>query len=100
MIAISEIRLYDILKSKFKLSEADAKEIIAEVAIANEKTDRVIDAKVDTRFISLRETFATKDDIHKLEVRLEQTKVDNIKWMFGFWVTLVLLILANWFLKK
>lgn len=35
---------------------------------------------------------ATKED-------LSAAKLDLIKWMFGFWVTLVLLILANWFLK-
>lgn len=45
MIAISEIKLYDIFKSKFKLSETDPKEIIAEVAIANEKTDRIVTEK-------------------------------------------------------
>jgi len=35
---------------------------------------------------------ATKND-------LSEAKIDLIKWMFGFWITLVLLILANWFFK-
>lgn len=35
---------------------------------------------------------ATKDD-------LTETKVDLIKRMLGFWITLVLLILANWVFK-
>ena len=35
---------------------------------------------------------ATKKDILELKVEL-------IRWLFGFWVTLVLLLLANWFLK-
>ena len=35
---------------------------------------------------------ATKDDFSAV-------KIDLIKWMFGFCVTLVLLIVANWFFK-
>ena len=73
MIAISEIRLYDILKSKFKLNEADAREIIAEVAIANEKTDNIITDKIENKFKSLRDIFLTKDD-----------KTDIIKWVAAF----------------
>ncbi len=44
-----------------------------------------------------------KEDINhnKLATKkdLAETKVDLIKWMFGFWITLLLLILANWFFK-
>jgi hypothetical protein len=40
----------------------------------------------------LYKTFSTKEDV-------ANAKIDLIKWMFGFWVTLVLLILANWFFK-
>jgi len=40
-------------------------------------------------------------NLNKLATKnnLTETKVDLIKWILGFWVTLVLLILANWFFE-
>jgi hypothetical protein len=88
MIAISEIKIYDILTNKFKLKDTDAKEIIAEIVIANEKIDVKVTEKIEDRFKSLKEIFLTKDD-----------KVDMIKWMFAFWVTLILMIIGL-YIKK
>lgn len=42
---------------------------------------------------------ATKQDISDVKQMISETKVDLLKWLFRFWVSLVLLILANWFLK-
>ena len=36
----------------------------------------------------------------KSKEKMNRDKLDVIKWMFGFWITLVLLILTNWFLKN
>ncbi len=70
MLAISEIRLYDILTHKFKLKEIDAKEIIAEIAISNEKSEKLLSEKIEDRFKNLKDIFLTKED-----------KVDIIKWV-------------------
>ncbi len=31
---------------------------------------------------------------------IKDNKADMIKWMFAFWVTIILMLLANFFLKK
>lgn len=88
MIAISEIRLFDILKNKFKLSEADAKEIVADVVLANEKTDKVISDKIEDRFKTLKDIFLTKEDkvdLVRMNTELmkliKEDKADIIKWV-------------------
>ena len=47
----------------------------------------------NTNYFMDKKYVATKKDILELKVEL-------IRWLFGFWVTLVLLLLANWFLKS
>ena len=47
-----------------------------------------------------KDVFMTKDDKVDLIEKMNRDKLDMIMWMVGFWVTLVLLILANWFLKN
>lgn len=39
------------------------------------------------------------DTSNDLKQELQKFKLDLIKWMFGFWVTLVLLIIGSFFLK-
>ncbi len=36
---------------------------------------------------------ATKED-------LANTKLELVRWMFGFWITIVILIVGSFFLKK
>jgi hypothetical protein len=49
------------------------------------------------------QTLATKEDlareISRLDLRISESKVDLIKWMFAFWVTLVLMLIGL-YLKK
>ena len=73
-----ELSLYDSLRKK--LDDETARQLIS--FLKEEIRDEINQNKL-----------ATKDDI-------SQAKIDIIKWMFGFWVSLVLLILANWFFKK
>jgi len=72
-----ELPLYDNLRKK--LDEETARQLIT--FLKEEIREEVAQTKL-----------VTKDD-------LAQAKIDLIKWMFGFWVTLVLLILVNWFFK-
>jgi hypothetical protein len=80
MTADQSLKLFEIVNKYFK-NDADARSFVSE-----------IDKLVTERSKEEARQSATRDD-------LSNTKIDLIKWMFGFWVTLVLLILANWFLK-
>jgi hypothetical protein len=91
----TEIKLYDIFRNDLKLSDEKAR-IFAEV-VKETVTNEVNHSQ--TKFKS-----ANREDLLKLEMQLntkiEQSKSDMIKWMFAFWVTIILMLLANFFLKK
>lgn len=78
-----ELKVYEIFKAK--LGEREAETIIEFI---EQKGKEKIDEKKDV--------FMTKIDLIE---KMNRDKVEMIKWMFGFWITLVLLLLANWFLK-
>ena len=84
-------KLYDLLKSKLGTSEAQAVVEFIHIEI-NSGLEK------ETKTLATKEV--VKDEINRLELKIEQTKHETLKWLFGFWITLVLLILANWFLKK
>lgn len=74
---VSEIRLYELLKARIGPQEAEA-------------FVQILEKKVDDKFDDAKQTLATKEDIAKLEGRLDtkiaESKVDIIKWMFIFWI--------------
>lgn len=47
---------------------------------------------------------ANREDVLKLEMQLtfkiEQSKLDMVKWMFAFWVTIILMLVAKSFMKR
>ena len=81
----TEIKLYDIFRNDLKLSDAKAK-VFAE--IVNETISNEVKLQ-HTEFKSL-----LKEDLLKLEVKIAESKNDMIKWFFGFFVTLMLMILG------
>lgn len=74
---VSEIKLYELLKAK--LGEKEAEALV-----------HVLEKKVDDKFDESKQIIATKEDLARVEGRLEtkiaETKVDLIKWMVGFWL--------------
>ena len=75
------LKLFDIVNRNFK-SEADARQFVKEIdALTTERT------KEEAR------QSASKED-------LANTKLELVRWMFGFWITIVMLILGTFFLKK
>jgi hypothetical protein len=50
MIPVSEMKLYELLTTKFKVPDAAAKEAVAEATKVAEKVEMVIDDKIETRF--------------------------------------------------
>ena len=78
-MSVSELRLYYLLKSK--LGEKEAETFM-----------EVLEEKVQLKVDPFKSNFATKEDLH-------QTKIDLIKWVFAFWISLTLMI-AGLYLKK
>jgi len=97
-INISEIQLFNLLKTK--LGEEEAEQLVTffktEAQAITQKQYEHISRGIKTLKDDLHQNFPTKEDLVR---EISNSKVEQIKWMFGFWVTLVLLILANWFLK-
>jgi len=70
---VAEIELYEILKTK--LGEKEAKTLV-----------EYIEAKVEKGLDEKKDILATKQDIAHLEIKIEKTRADLIKWMFLFWI--------------
>ncbi len=87
MMKSLELKVYEILKTRFSEKEAEAF-----IEYFESKTNEKIDDKKDF--------FLTKQDKIDLIEKMNKDKIDLIKWMFGFWITLVMLLLANWFLQS
>ncbi len=93
-MSISEISLYKALRTK--LGDETADELV-----------EFVKSEVQTELDSKTNIFLTKEDkidliekMNGLVEKMNKDKIDLIKWMFGFWVTIVLMLLANWFLKR
>lgn len=76
-MVVSEIQLYELLKSKIGDREAEA-------------FVELLDKKVDKKFDDSRQLLATKED-------LANTKSDIIRWVFAFFATLAFMIRGLYF---
>ena len=76
-ITINEIKLFQILKEKLGEKEAETLVTFVETKVKQESEQHI-------------KTLATKEDLLK-------TKIDLIKWVFAFFVTLMLAILGLYF---
>ncbi|MDO8445547.1 MAG: hypothetical protein Q7T53_05500 [Deltaproteobacteria bacterium] len=72
-IPVTEIELYEILRSK--LGDKEAKNLV-----------EYVETRVERKFEEKKDVLATKQDITNLDVKIEQVKSEIIKWMFLFWV--------------
>jgi hypothetical protein len=77
MSSITDIQLFNALKQK--LGEKEAEELVSFVR-------STVDEKLDEQIPHL----ATKED-------LANTKVEIIKWVFAFFITMILLIVGLYF---
>ena len=80
---VSEIKLFEMLKARLGQQEAEA-------------FVEILENKVERKFDEAKQTLATKEDLAKVEGRLEtklaETKSEIIKWMFIFWMGQVAVI--------
>ena len=83
-ITISEIQLFQILKQKLGEKEAEALVTFVEEKVkqGNEQNIKIL---------------ATKEGISRLEVKINDVKVDIIKWVFAFFITMMLTMLGLYF---
>jgi hypothetical protein len=74
---VSEIKLFEMLKAKIGQAEAEA-------------FVDILEKKVEHKFEESKQVLATKEDLARVEGRLEtkiaDTKAELIKWMFVFWM--------------
>ncbi len=71
-MTVTTLDMYNILRSK--IGEKEAKVLV-----------EFVEHKVTEKFESRTDELATKKDICQLDVRIEKTKAEIIKWMFVFW---------------
>ena len=99
MTSTQSLNLYNIAFKYFK-NEADATSFVKEIEIViNEKVEikgdvfeKIVSKDIENLRHEMNKSFASKED-------LAHTKVDLIKWVFAFFVTLALMILGL-YLKK
>jgi hypothetical protein len=80
-MVVSEITLYNVLKSKY--GEQDAQTIV-------EGIKQTVKEEVDNK----KDVIATKEDIYKLRLDMEQNFRDNLKWNIGLIVGLFISLLG------
>ena len=94
MTAAQSLKIYEVLRKHFNNPEY-ARIVVTE-----------IEQIIETKITDYKEILATKEDIAKLEGKLEtkiaETKADMIKWMFIFWVGQLAasVAVAKFFLSK
>jgi|GEM_PF-2300596 hypothetical protein len=54
-------------------------------------------AQVDKRLEGKTNVFATKEDIVNLKTEIANSKVETLRWTFGFFITLMLAIIGLYF---
>jgi hypothetical protein len=81
------LKVYEILKNHF--SEKEAETFI-----------EYFDAKTIEKIDDKKDVFLTKNDKIDLIEKMNKDKIDLIKWMFGFWITIIVMLLVNFFIKN
>lgn len=116
LMSTFNIRLYDIFRKSFNLSENDAKEavqVIEEVykdqaIIKHEHTVEIIhkdmhalkehmDMKLGFLKEYMENRFATRDDVGQIRKEMAETKAEIIKWSFVFWIGTIITVLGGLF---
>jgi hypothetical protein len=78
---ISEIQLFNSLKEKLGSKQAEELVTYVKQSVSSELNDQL-------------PHLASKEDILKLESKISETKVDIIKWIFGFFFALAMMIIG------
>ena len=87
MTAAQSLKIYELLGKHFQSNDV-ARMVVTEI-------EQIIEAKINEK----KDILATKEDIKNLKVKIAETKVDLIKWVFAFFAALSLMIVGL-YLKK
>lgn len=108
----ADLKLHDIFRIKFRLSEPDAREVVQKLqetiqeqqTLKHEHTVEIINKDIkslqdaiNVRFESLKNQFeslkdhidikfATKEELAHVGTKIERSKSEMVKWMFLFWI--------------
>ena len=82
-MTVTTLDLYNILRSKIGEGEAQALVEFVEHKITQQIEGEIIG--LATRSDLMTTEGSLRNDIVKLEVKIEKTKAEIIKWMFIFW---------------
>jgi hypothetical protein len=85
MGVITLTKLYDLLSDKVGKEAAENLTNFIEQKIIDEVENK-------SQLLSTREDLTR--EVSRLDLRIGETKVDLVKWMFAFWVTLALMIIG------
>ncbi len=85
-MSISEVSLYKALR--LKLGDDTASELV-----------EFVKSELETELSKKSDTFLVKQDKIDLIEKMNKDKIDLIKWMFGFWITIILTLIADLFIK-
>jgi hypothetical protein len=100
-MSTTEIKLYDIFRKDLKLSDEKAKifaEIVQETVI-NEVRHQQTEFKSQNKEDLLKLEMQLASKIEQLNVKIESTKVDLVKWFVGLFFALALMIIGL-YIKK
>ena len=88
MTAAQTLRLFEILNAQFGQPEAARQVVEAFEAVIDEKVEqkttgfeRSFNKDIESLRQEMRMTFATKDEVTKLDVKLSETKAEILRWM-------------------
>jgi hypothetical protein len=86
-MVVSEITLYNVLKNK--LGETEAQSVV-----------EGIKQTVREEFENKKDILLTKQDKVELIEKMNSDKQDILKWLFGFWITILLMFISNVIIKR
>lgn len=90
---ITDIQLFQILKEKVEEKEAEALVHFVDFKLkeSNENNLKILATKEDIANV--------KEDIARLDVKISDVKSDIVRWVFAFFVALMLAIVGLYFKK-
>ena len=88
------IRLYQILKNDFHLSDEKAKEFAQAINDVVSENASLTEFKSNIKEDLLRLEMNLKTEFKNLELKIEQTKSDLLKWFIGLFIALALMIIG------
>lgn len=83
-MTVTELQVYDLFKNRF--SDSEAKMIVT-----------YFEEKTEEKYHQKKDILATKEDIGILKKEIAESKAEQIKWSFVFWVGTVITVLGGLF---